>query len=169
MSEQNPPRIDELCNRKLLLLIIVSLVFVAACGIAIGYVWHNLDATTHTVILIAFAMSAVTSLVLLVRLALCRLRIDESGVDVDNLLFSSTQLAWSDIRTAAIVHLSFGNQKADPLILLATLAPEAVISRRALTTSRGLAKDEHVRIPLTPARRAAVEHYLHMTLPEYHL
>lgn len=169
MSEQNTPRIDEMYNRKFMLLMLVMLILLAVCAVAIGNVWHNLDATLHTVVLIAFAMSGVTSLVLLLRLAFCRVRINESGADVDNPFSGNTTLAWGDIRTAAIVRITMGGKKADPVILLSTREPEIVLTHRALTTSKVITKDEHVRIPLTPARRKAVEHYLGMTLPEYTL
>ena len=48
-------------------------------------------------------------------------------------------------------------------------ATEVVLTYRALTTRKVLAPDETVRIPLNPRRRAAVEYYLHMSLPEYTL
>ena len=167
MSEHNPPRIDELYNRKFMLLMAAMLVMLAGCAVIISNVWHNLDSTTHTVALIAFAMSGVTTLGMLVRLAFCRVRIDEGGTEADNPLSGGNHLAWSDIRTAAIVRITVGNQTADPLILLSSREPEVALTHRALTTGKVLTKDEQLRIPLTPARRKAIEHYLGMTLPEY--
>lgn len=168
MSEPSP-RIDELYNRKFMLLMLFMLPLLALCAVVVGYMWRHLDAAMHTVALIVFTMSGVTTIALLLRLLFCRIHIDENGANVDNPFSGNTMLAWNDVRTAAIVHLNLGGQKADPLILLATREPEVVLTRRALTTSKVLTKHEHVRIPMTPARRAAVEHYLGMALPEVRL
>lgn len=94
-----------------------------------------------------------------------RVSVDETGVSVHQLLGGSTFLGWKDIRTAAAVHLStgFGEQS---FIILSSKEPEQVLTRPALLWHKGLRLQEHVRIPYSTVRRAAVEHHLRMRLPD---
>lgn len=161
-------RVNELAHVKLLLLLLFSVGLLAVCTIPISVMWHSLDDTVHTLFIVLFSISVITSLAGIVRLLFCRVRLDENGADADD-LFGNTVLNWSDIRTAAIVRLVVGSQKSDGFIVLSTREPQEVLTHRALTTRKVLSRDEVVRIPLNARRRAAVEHYLRMTLPEYTL
>lgn len=163
-----PPRLNELAYVKLLHLLLFSMGFLILCAVLISPMWHNLSDTVHTLFIILFSLSFVTSLAGIVRLLFCRVRIDENGADADD-LFGNNAMAWDEIRTAAIVRLNINGQKADPFIVLSNREAEVVLTYRALTTRKVLAPDETVRIPLNPRRRAAVEYYLHMSLPEYTL
>lgn len=166
MSQTNP-RIDERYNKKFLLLLLVLAAMLAVCAAAIVPAWDHFGQDMRTVVLVIFALSGTTTLALIVRLLLCRLRIDENGADVDNPFSGNTVLAWGDVRTAAIVRLRVSGTTADPIIILSTREPADVLTARALLHGKGLTRHEHVRIPCTPARLAAVEHYLHKSLPEY--
>ena len=105
------------------------------------------------------------TLVILLRCLICKLRMDENGVEAHPPLGSSAYLRWEEIHTAAIVVLTVNGAASDPMILLATPEPQEVLTRDALLHSRNLAKHEQIRIPDSPKRREIVEHYLHMELP----
>ncbi len=169
MSEQNP-RIDELNLRTLLRLLILMAVMYAVVAVAFFFVSSRIPEDSRTIAIILLAVGGGSVVLFIIRLLNCRLRIDENGVDVDNLLGAPTVLRWEEIRTAAIVHLRVGNARANPLILLATRPAAEVLTRNALLGGKTRHRPEELaRFDLTPARRAAVEHYLHMSLAEYHL
>ncbi len=169
MSEQNP-RIDERCYKALLRMILFGSSLYA---LAVVYLFFFLPdgMTFPKAFYYVQTFFVLANALLLSRLFFCRVRIDENGVDFDNLFGSSTVLRWDEIRTAAIVRLRVGGKQSQPLILLTTRPAEKALSHAAMTGSgkSRLRQDEHVRIELTPACRAAVEHYLHMTLKEYSL
>ncbi|MBR3764912.1 MAG: hypothetical protein IKK57_10245 [Clostridia bacterium] len=161
-------RINELANVRFLLL---SFAFLAGMLLGIPlltYMWAPHESPLLEAFLIFFKLSCLTYLAIGVRLLFCRVHIDETGADVDQ-LFGNTAMSWGDVRTAAIVRLVVGNQKSDGFIVLSSREPQEVLTHRALTTRKVLSRDEVVRIPLNARRRAAVEHYLHMTLLEYTL
>lgn len=163
-----PPRINELAHGRLLMLLLVSVCFPVICIAFLSTMWSSLDEKTHLVVIVVCALSGVMSLALITRLLFCRVHINETGVDADD-LFGSSALSWGDIRTAAIVRLNINGQKSSPSIVLSTREPQEVLTYRALTTRKVLSPEEVIRIPMSPRRRAAVEFYLHMTLPEFTL
>lgn len=169
MSEKKKPVIHEILDLKLLFLLLGAFVFIVAGGAYLLFLSPRMANMTYLPLLrIAFPICAAMLLAALIRLLCCRVHIDESGVTTGRLPFGQTSLRWEEITTAAIVHLRVGKD-SEPIIVLATLPPEQVISRKALLGLHGPSADEHVRIPHTKARAAAVQHYLHMYLPEYHL
>ena len=169
MSEQKHPVIHELFDRKFLLMLLGAFAIIALGGGYLLFLSPNMaDATYLPALRIAFPACMAMLLLAILRVAFCRVHIDESGVTADRLPLGQTSLRWEEIRTAAIVHLHVG-QNSDPIIVLSTLPPEQVLSRKALLGLPGLSPEEHVRVFYSSSRAAAVQHYLHMTLPEYSL
>ena len=165
---KHQPRINELAHVKLLLM---TCAFLAGMLLGIPFLsrrWEPLDSPLLDAFLIFFKFSCITYLAIILRLLFCRVRIDETGADVDHLL-GSNALNWGDIRTAALVRLVISGQKSDAFIILSTREPQEVLTHQALTTRKVLSPSEVIRIPLSYDRRRAVEHYLHMTLPEFTL
>lgn len=169
MPDQKNPVIHELMDLKFLFLLLGAFVFIVAGGSYLLFLSPQMaNATYLPVLRIAFPICAAMLLVVILRLLFCRVHIDETGVTADRLPLGQSSLRWEEIATAAIVHLSVGTN-SEPIIVLATLPPEQVLTRKALLGLHGPGVHEHVRIPFSKARAAAVQHYLHMTLPEYHL
>lgn len=169
MSEPRKPVIDEIYDRKFPLVMLAGMALIAICGVIIACNWTALDRTGRLLGPIACILGGGGSLVLLIRFLISRVRIDENGADVDNPLNGNAMLRWEEIHTAAIVRFSHGGTRSAPLIVLATPGPETVLTVSALMNGKGLSRHEHVRIPFTAARCAAIEHYLGMKLPEYDL
>lgn len=165
MTDQRKPQINELTDKSFILLVAGMLAFFIISGVIIFPSVSTLKETCMTVALFLLPYS----LALLLRLLFMRLRIDESGVEMDNLLSRSTCLRWEEIRTAAVVHLNIAGEKSRPLIILSPLAPQEVLTRKAQLGPGSLKAAECLRIPHTGAREAAVQHYLGMYLAEYHL
>ena len=168
MTNRNP-RIDEISNPQFIRLLLMGLAFQCLCSVVIGLSWDTLSATLQTLVPVALGAGLVGYLAVLLRLLFCRVRIDENGVHANGLTSGYRTLRWTDIRTAAIFRLMQDGKPGNAVILLTTRPPEESLTREALTTSKVLAPHEHLRIPLGYDRRKAIEHYLHMTLPEYRL
>ena len=167
MPEKKDPVIHELMDVKFLFLLLGTFVFIVAGGSYLLFLSPRMaNATYLPVLRIAFPVCAAMLLIVILRLLFCRVHVDGTGVTADRLPFGQSSLRWEEITTAAIVHLHVGtNSEA----VLATLPPEQVLTRKALLGMHGLSPDEHIRLMHSKSRVAAVQHYLHMTLPEYHL
>ena len=78
------------------------------------------------------------------------------------------------MRTAAVIRrgllpaLMTRHPDRHQFILLSIRTPEAAIDKHHFWLESPVPGVE-LRIPVTPSRREAVEHYLRMTLPEYKL
>lgn len=168
MTNQNP-HINEISNPRFIRLLLMGLALLALTCIPIALRWDTLDATLQTLAPIILGTGLVTYLAVLLRLLFCRVRIDENGASSNSLSAGYHTLRWADVRTAAIFRLMHDGKPGSAMILLTTRPPEESLTRKALTTGKILAAHEQLRIPLSYDRRKAVEHYLHMTLPEYHL
>lgn len=171
MSETNVnPRIDELYSKKFIGLLCIGLAILASCGVVVLVLGAtSFGESTLYIFKIFLAISAAVYLVVLIRCLTCRICIDETGVEVNSPLGGHARFRWEEIRTAAVVRITIGTQLTDPLILLSVREPEETLTNRALTSRHGLKKHEHIRIIDSRKRRACVEHYLRMTLPEYRL
>lgn len=171
MTEQKlPPRIDERPYTRLALLtagvmafLLFSMTFVTLFGGA------SYGPGVLTAGKVLGGVGVLTCVVILVRCLICRVRMDEQGVDVDNVFAGSTCFGWGDLRTAAVVYLTINGQQSGPLIILSNREPKDVLTRRALIDGKGLTRHEHMRIPHSAARQQAVEYYLRMKLPEIRL
>ena len=169
MSDKKNPTLHEQMDVKFLFLLLGAFAFIVACGAYLLFFSPRTASITYLPVLrIAFPICVSMLLLAIIRLLFCRVHIDETGVTTDRLPLGQTSLRWEEIATAAIVHLRIG-QNSEPIIVLATLPPEQVLTRKALLGMPGLSVSEHVRLTHSKARAAAVQHYLHMTLPEYHL
>lgn len=170
MPEKKNPVIHEISEKRLLLLLHGAFAFIAAGGAYLVFFSPRVQAATYIDALrIAYFICLVMLLLAILRIMRCRLHIDETGVSNDRLPFGQTSLRWEEIATGAIVHLNMSQGSSEPIIVLATRPPEEVLTRQALLGLHGLSVHEHVRFSCTKARTACVQHYLHMTLPEYHL
>lgn len=167
MSEKKNPVINELFDKKFPMMFLLATVFTSACAIYLhGYGGSLYRGTLLTVLQVWADVASIACLVVLVRCLLCKVRIDENGVDVNNPLTGRMDYRWDEVRTAAVVKLHIGTAKPSPVIILSNLQPEEVLTRKALIHGKGLSRHDQVRIMYTKARRDAVEHYLHMTLPD---
>ena len=95
-------------------------------------------------------------------------------MDEDGAQLGKNRIRWADVRTAAIIRrgllpaLMTRHPDRHQFILLSIRTPEAAINKHRFWLERPVPGVE-LRIPVTPSRREAVEHYLRMTLPEYKL
>ena len=167
MSNIPSPRLNELYQPKFLFLMLIMVATTVVGMVYFGLNWGLMESGAQILLMVVYGIGGLLSLVLTIRLMVCRVRIDEHGVDVDNPFSGNTLLSWESIRTAAIVRIQVSGRTADPLIILATREPEVVLTKHGLSSSKVIGKHEHVRIPCNHARREAIEHYLHMTLPEF--
>nr|MBR4281210.1 PH domain-containing protein [Clostridia bacterium] len=167
MENNASPRLNQLYYPKFLAMMLLVLATTAAASVYFSLNWGEMEPSGQTLLMVVYGGGGLLSLVLTIRLLICRVRIDENGVDVDNPFSGNTMLNWGDIRTAAIVRIRVSGRTSDPMIILATREPEIVLTKHGVSSGKVIGKHEHVRIPLNPARRATIEHYLHMTLPEY--
>lgn len=167
MSEKKNPVIHEQFGKRLTLTFLLATVFTVACAVCL-YVYGDAlyRGTLLTVLQVWADAASIACLVVLVRCLLCKVRIDETGVDVNNPLTGRMDYRWDEVRTAAVVKLHIGTAKPSPVIILSRLQPEDVLTRKALIHGKGLSRHDQVRIMYTKARREAVEHYLHMKLPD---
>lgn len=169
MSGQKSPVVHELMDVKFMFMLLAAFVFIVAGGAYLLFFSpRTADADYLPVLRTAYPICAAMLFVAILRVLFCRVHIDETGVTADRLPFGRSSLRWEEIATAAIVHLHIGTN-SEPIIVLATLPPEQVLTRKALLGMPGLRPDEHVRLMYSKSRVAAAQHYLHMTLPEYHL
>lgn len=169
MPDNKNPVIHELMDVKFLFLLLGAFVFIVAGGSYLLFLSPQMaNAAYLPVLRIAFPICAAMLLVVILRLLFCRVHIDETGVTADRLPLGQSSLRWEEIATAAIVHIHVGTN-SEAIIVLATLPPEQVLTRKALLGTPGLSPDEHVRLTHSKSRAAAVQHYLHMTLPEYRI
>ena len=118
-------------------------------------------------VLVVVAATAVLLLLLLWFVNRARLVVDDQGVMMTHIVTASHTLDWKQIRTAAIVRLS-NDPRYHWIVLSTNPQPAEVIVRKRLMWKNPV-RGEEVRIPYTDKRREAVEHYLHMTLPEIQL
>lgn len=95
-----------------------------------------------------------------------RLVMDEQGVLTRSVLGKVSLLDWTQLRTAAIIKL--GGNEMYHWIVLSVNEPAEVISRKRMVW-KNPKRDQELRIPFTPKRRATVEHYLGKVLPEIKL
>lgn len=127
------------------------------------------DATLRALYLIW--AGALLLLLLLVLLLGRRYRCTMSPAGVS---LGKAQLAWADVRTAAVIRRSqlppiFARFPNDAyFILLSTNIPEGTVDKWHFLMEAPDPRKE-LRIPFTRKRRAAVEHYLGMALPEVRL
>ena len=168
MSEQkNNPCLEERYTQRVTKLMVEMLLYFGlVCCIYLFLGPMYISESMMKLAGLLLTASLFVALVILIRSLLCKIRMDENGVDVDNPLGGHTYLRWDEINTAAVVVLTVKGQKTQPLIVLAAPTPEEVLTFAALALGKGLSKHEHVRIPDSPKRREVIEHYLHMTLPD---
>ena len=167
MSEKQSPIIHEPFYKKFPLVFLIAAVAMLACSALLYFIGDSLyRGTVLTVFRVWTYTASVICLVILVRCLICKVHIDETGVDVNNPFTGHMDYRWSEIRTAAVVKLHIGTAKPSPVIILSNLQPEEVLTRKALIHGKGLSRHVQVRIMYTKARREAVEHYLRMTLPD---
>lgn len=167
MSEKQNPVIHEQFDKKFTVMFLIAAAAMLACAVLLYVCGDSLYTGTLLTVFRVWAYAAsVVCLVVLIRCLICKVHIDEIGVDVHNPLTGHMDYRWSEIRTAAVVKLHVGAGQPSPVIILSHLQPEDVLTRRALIQGKGLSRHDQVRIMYTQARREAVEHYLHMTLPE---
>ena len=95
-----------------------------------------------------------------------RLIVDETGATVRIPLTKPRPIAWTQVRSAAIVKPNNGVSPA--IILLSIHEPEQALDHKRLMW-RNPKRGEEVRFPLTDSRRAIVEHYLRMELPTFQM
>ena len=166
MSEQKP-RLEEKYGKSFTKTMALGMgCFILCTGIIMRMGADSLSAPVMKSVVIVSLIAAGISAVLLVRSLLCKVRLDETGVEVNNPLLGSSDFRWAELNTAAIVVFTFEKQ-SEQVILLSTRPPEEVLTPSAV---RGRAsKHEQVRIPYTEKRREIVEHYLHMELPTFRL
>ena len=166
MTEQKP-RLEESYGKSFTKTMALCLGWMILCtGLILRLGTDTFSASVLRGATIICAAGLSVAALLLVRGLFCRVRIDETGVEVDNPLLGRSDFRWAELRTAAVVVFTWGKQ-SERVILLATRPPEEVLTPAAL---RGRAdKQEQVRIPYTDKRRQIVEHYLHMKLPEIRL
>lgn len=167
MSEKKNTVINEMFDVKFTLMFAVVTVVMLFCAVYLhGYSGSSLQGAVLTVARCWAYIMCVASPVMLVRCLLCRVRIDENGVDVSNPFTGRMDFRWNELHTAAVVKIGMGGTRSQPVIILSSLDPAQVLTRNALVNGKGLSRREHVRIMYSKARREAVEHYLRMTLPE---
>ena len=166
MSEQKP-RLEEKYGKSFTKTMALGMGWlILSTGIIMRMGEDSLSAPVMKIVVIVSLIAAGISAVLLVRSLLCKVRLDETGVEVNNPLLGSSDFRWAELNTAAIVVFTFEKQ-SEQVILLSTRPPEEVLTPSAV---RGRAsKHEQVRIPYTEKRREIVEHYLHMELPTFRL
>ena len=166
MSEQKP-RLEEKYGKSFTKTMALGMGWlILSTGIIMRMGEDSLSAPVMKIVVIVSLIAAGVSAVLLVRSLLCKVRLDETGVEVNNPLLGSSDFRWEELHTAAIVVFTVQKQSMQ-VILLSTRPPEEVLTPAAM---RGRAsKHEQVRIPYTEKRREIVEHYLHMELPTFRL
>ena len=166
MSEQKP-RLEEKYGKSFTKTMALGMGWlILSTGIIMRMGEDSLSAPVMKTVVIVSLIAAGVSAVLLVRSLLCKVRLDETGVEVNNPLLGSSDFRWEELHTAAIVVFTVQKQSMQ-VILLSTRPPEEVLTPVAM---RGRAsKHEQVRIPYTEKRREIVEHYLHMELPTFRL
>ena len=168
MSEQkNQPRLEERYGKSFTRTMALGMGWMILCtGIIVRMGADTFSASVMQGAKIVSLIAAGICAVLLVRSLLCKVRLDENGVEVNNPLLGRSDFRWEELNTAAIVVFTYGKQ-SERVILLSTRPPEEVLTPAAM---RGRAsKHEQVRIPYTEKRREIVEHYLHMALPTIRL
>lgn len=168
MSEQkNQPWLEERYGKSFTQTMALGMGWLILCtGVIMRMGTDRLSTPVMQSVVIMSLIAAGVCAVLLVRSLLCKVRLDENGVEVNNPMGGSSDFRWEELKTAAVVVFTSGKQSTR-VILLSTCPPEAVLTRAAL---RGRAsKHEQVRIPYTEKRREIIEHYLHMELPTFRL
>lgn len=167
MSEQNHPRLEERYSASFTRTMAMSLLWMVACAVIILVLGaENLAGEVMGGAKVVIIIGVAAALTLLVRSLVCKVRLDEGGVEVDNPLLGRSAFRWEELHTAAIVDFAVQKQNAKA-ILLSTREPQEVLTPAAF--QRRADKREQVRIPYTEKRREIVEHYLRMTLPEISL
>lgn len=101
-----------------------------------------------------------------------RIIMDETGVRCWH-FGREIALSWTTIRTAAVtterVHLPRVPVRIPVrMVWLSTLPPEQALKKQGLL-DEAIPAEKLLKLPYTAARRACVEHHLHMTLPDIRL
>lgn len=168
MSEQkSQPRLEERYGKSFTKTMALGMGWLILCtGVILRMGADTLSAPVMQVVKVLMLIGIGVCGALLVRSLLSKIRLDETGVEVNNPLLGRSDFRWEELHTAAIVVFAYGKQ-SERVILLSTRPPEEVLTSAAL--KRSASRHEQVRIPYTEKRREIVEHYLHMELPTFRL